>query len=175
MRDSSSASTRRPDEIGADGFSSSRLAGNNFPAKRGGGGGGGFCRGEGAAHTSSIGYPRMSASGESSMHRLLHASGSHPIPMPYDPNFTRKPSLQTVGGDRSSIRSTTGNNLPPSICTRRSDGFCHGWNHLEKLIGTSPTTLWTEATWRRYGGGAAAVRWRRGGAADSMIWRLGFL
>ncbi|KZV58135.1 hypothetical protein F511_29320 [Dorcoceras hygrometricum] len=34
-----------------------------------------------------IGYPRMSASGESSttMHRLLHASGSHPIPTPYDP------------------------------------------------------------------------------------------
>ncbi|KZV44727.1 hypothetical protein F511_34621 [Dorcoceras hygrometricum] len=39
------------------------------------------------ASVSSIGYPRMSASGESSttMHRLLHASGSHPIPMPYDP------------------------------------------------------------------------------------------
>ncbi|KZV29409.1 hypothetical protein F511_18527 [Dorcoceras hygrometricum] len=36
----------------------------------------------------SIGYPRMSASGESSttMHRLLHASGSHPIPTPGDPN-----------------------------------------------------------------------------------------
>ncbi|KZV33575.1 glutamate receptor 3.6-like [Dorcoceras hygrometricum] len=36
----------------------------------------------------SIGYPRMSASGESSttMHRILHASGSHPIPTPYDPN-----------------------------------------------------------------------------------------
>ncbi|KZV34139.1 thioredoxin family protein [Dorcoceras hygrometricum] len=36
----------------------------------------------------SIGYPRMSANGESSttMLRLLHASGSHPIPMPYDPN-----------------------------------------------------------------------------------------
>ncbi|KZV30978.1 hypothetical protein F511_21953 [Dorcoceras hygrometricum] len=35
----------------------------------------------------SIGYPRMSASGESSttMHRLLHASGSHPIPPPDDP------------------------------------------------------------------------------------------
>ncbi|KZV33728.1 PH-interacting protein [Dorcoceras hygrometricum] len=35
----------------------------------------------------SIGYPRMSASGESSktMHRLLHASGSHPIPSPDDP------------------------------------------------------------------------------------------
>ncbi|KZV41933.1 hypothetical protein F511_24467 [Dorcoceras hygrometricum] len=35
----SSACTRRPDEIGVDGFSSSRLAGNNFPASDGGGGG----------------------------------------------------------------------------------------------------------------------------------------
>ncbi|KZV57169.1 hypothetical protein F511_13404 [Dorcoceras hygrometricum] len=35
----------------------------------------------------SIVYPRMSASDESSttMHRLLHASGSHPIPPPDDP------------------------------------------------------------------------------------------
>ncbi|KZV17539.1 hypothetical protein F511_19158 [Dorcoceras hygrometricum] len=42
------------------------------------------------ASVTSIGYPRMSASGESSttMHRLLHASGSHPIPTPYDPNCT---------------------------------------------------------------------------------------
>ncbi|KZV31160.1 hypothetical protein F511_20958 [Dorcoceras hygrometricum] len=42
----------------------------------------------------SIGYPRMSASGESSttMHRLLHASGSHPIPTPYDPKvFSQLP------------------------------------------------------------------------------------
>ncbi|KZV34144.1 hypothetical protein F511_15263 [Dorcoceras hygrometricum] len=41
------------------------------------------------ASVTSIGYPRMSASGESSttMHRILHASGSHPIPTPYDPNF----------------------------------------------------------------------------------------
>ncbi|KZV26451.1 hypothetical protein F511_36418 [Dorcoceras hygrometricum] len=41
-----------------------------------------------------IGYPRMSASGESSttMHRLLHASGSHPIPPPDDPKSgKRKP------------------------------------------------------------------------------------
>ncbi|KZV49732.1 kinesin-4-like [Dorcoceras hygrometricum] len=39
------------------------------------------------ASVTSIGYPRMSASGESSttMHRLLHASGSHPIPPPNDP------------------------------------------------------------------------------------------
>ncbi|KZV50375.1 nucleic acid binding protein [Dorcoceras hygrometricum] len=41
------------------------------------------------ASATSIGYPRMSASGESSttMHRLLHASGSHPIPPPNDPKF----------------------------------------------------------------------------------------
>ncbi|KZV35752.1 cell division control protein 2C-like [Dorcoceras hygrometricum] len=40
----------------------------------------------------SIGYPRMSASGESSttMHRLLHASGSHPIPPPNDPKTQKK-------------------------------------------------------------------------------------
>ncbi|KZV26958.1 hypothetical protein F511_39775 [Dorcoceras hygrometricum] len=37
----------------------------------------------------SIGYPRMKASGESSTtkHRLLHASGPHPIPPPNDPNM----------------------------------------------------------------------------------------
>ncbi|KZV43872.1 cell division cycle 5-like protein [Dorcoceras hygrometricum] len=42
------------------------------------------------ASVTSIGYPRMSASGESwtTMHRLLHASGSHPIPTPYDPKRT---------------------------------------------------------------------------------------
>ncbi|KZV32318.1 hypothetical protein F511_04026 [Dorcoceras hygrometricum] len=41
------------------------------------------------ASVTSIGYPRMSASGESSttMHRLLHASGSHPILTPYDPKY----------------------------------------------------------------------------------------
>ncbi|KZV44119.1 hypothetical protein F511_15218 [Dorcoceras hygrometricum] len=38
-------------------------------------------------------------------------------------SFTRKPALQTVGGGRSSIRSTTGIKIPPSFCTRRTDGF----------------------------------------------------
>ncbi|KZV18760.1 hypothetical protein F511_13033 [Dorcoceras hygrometricum] len=48
------------------------------------------------ASVTSIGYPRMSASGESSttMHRLLHASGSHPIPTPYDPNWPPPPPLK---------------------------------------------------------------------------------
>ncbi|KZV30202.1 hypothetical protein F511_35224 [Dorcoceras hygrometricum] len=55
----------------------------------------------------SIGYPRMSASGESSttMHRLLHASGSHPIPMPYDPKTNQ------YNQDLGLIHSTNGNHL----------------------------------------------------------------
>ncbi|KZV36106.1 hypothetical protein F511_28558 [Dorcoceras hygrometricum] len=47
----------------------------------------------------------MSASGESSttMHRLLHASGSHPIPTPYDPKdlYTIIPS-DSIGYPRMS-------------------------------------------------------------------------
>ncbi|KZV17868.1 hypothetical protein F511_43629 [Dorcoceras hygrometricum] len=55
----------------------------------------------------SIGYPRMSASGESSttMHRLLHASGSHPIPTPYDPKTNQ------YNQDLGLIHSTNGNDL----------------------------------------------------------------
>ncbi|KZV40238.1 hypothetical protein F511_31621 [Dorcoceras hygrometricum] len=55
----------------------------------------------------SIGYPRMSASGESSttMHRLLHASGSHPIPTPYDPKTNQ------YNQDLELIHSTNGNHL----------------------------------------------------------------
>ncbi|KZV35799.1 pentatricopeptide repeat-containing protein mitochondrial-like [Dorcoceras hygrometricum] len=55
----------------------------------------------------SIGYPRMSASGESSttMHRLLHASGSHPIPTPYDPKTNQ------YNQDLRLIHSTNGNHL----------------------------------------------------------------
>ncbi|KZV21992.1 hypothetical protein F511_39421 [Dorcoceras hygrometricum] len=58
----------------------------------------------------------------------------------------RKPALQTVGGGRSSIRSKIGINIPPSICTRRSDGFCHGRNLLVAVIETS---LITRKTGRR--------------------------
>ncbi|KZV42894.1 hypothetical protein F511_14802 [Dorcoceras hygrometricum] len=55
----------------------------------------------------SIGYPRMSASGESSttMHRLLHASGSHPIPPPNDPKTNQ------YNQDLGLIHSTNGNHL----------------------------------------------------------------
>ncbi|KZV53026.1 hypothetical protein F511_06193 [Dorcoceras hygrometricum] len=96
----SSACTRRPDEISANGFSSSRLAGTISGEGGGGGGdakaaclerrGGGQELGLGfSCVVINIGYPRMSASGESSttMHRILHASGSHPIPPPDDPKL----------------------------------------------------------------------------------------
>ncbi|KZV22639.1 hypothetical protein F511_13098 [Dorcoceras hygrometricum] len=74
-----------------------------------------------------IGYPRMSASGESSttMHRLLHASGSHPIPMPYDPNFSKtqtgnayKPKFKAVKGQKN--HWTTITKLSNSTTTSRS-------------------------------------------------------
>ncbi|KZV30877.1 hypothetical protein F511_10811 [Dorcoceras hygrometricum] len=47
------------------------------------------------ASVTSIGYPRMKASGESSttMHRLLHASGPHPILPPNDPNCCERPAV----------------------------------------------------------------------------------
>ncbi|KZV25826.1 apoptosis-inducing factorB-like [Dorcoceras hygrometricum] len=59
------------------------------------------------ASVTSIGYPRMSASGESStmMHRLLHTSGSHPIPTPYDSRTNQ------YNQDLGLIHSTNGNHL----------------------------------------------------------------
>ncbi|KZV36531.1 hypothetical protein F511_21880 [Dorcoceras hygrometricum] len=59
------------------------------------------------ASVTSTGYPRMSASGESSttMHRLLHASGSHPIPTPGDPKTNQ------YNQDLGLFHSTNGNHL----------------------------------------------------------------
>ncbi|KZV57503.1 eukaryotic peptide chain release factor subunit 1-1-like [Dorcoceras hygrometricum] len=55
----------------------------------------------------SIGYPRMRAIGESSTtkHRLLHASGSHPIPPPNDPKTNQ------YNQDLGLIHSKNGNHL----------------------------------------------------------------
>ncbi|KZV38391.1 hypothetical protein F511_21199 [Dorcoceras hygrometricum] len=55
----------------------------------------------------SIGYPRMKASGESSTtkHRLLHASGPHPIPPPNDPKTNQ------YNQDLGLFHSTNGNHL----------------------------------------------------------------
>ncbi|KZV38244.1 hypothetical protein F511_35831 [Dorcoceras hygrometricum] len=59
------------------------------------------------ASVTSIGYPRMRASGESSTtkHRLLHASGPHPIPPPNDPKTNQ------YNQDLGVIHSTNGNHL----------------------------------------------------------------
>ncbi|KZV31112.1 hypothetical protein F511_30735 [Dorcoceras hygrometricum] len=55
----------------------------------------------------SVGYPRMKASGESSTtkHRLLHASGPHPILPPNDPKTNQ------YNQDLGLIHSTNGNHL----------------------------------------------------------------
>ncbi|KZV48319.1 hypothetical protein F511_26536 [Dorcoceras hygrometricum] len=80
-----SARTDSPHRIGRKQFSGEEEAA--AAAARGGGGGGAFREERRRFALLGIGYPRMSASGESSttMHRLLHASGSHPILTPYDP------------------------------------------------------------------------------------------
>ncbi|KZV15754.1 hypothetical protein F511_29990 [Dorcoceras hygrometricum] len=54
-----------------------------------------------------IGYPRVKASGESSRtkHRLLYASGPHPIPPPNDPKTNQ------YNQDLGLIHSTNGNHL----------------------------------------------------------------
>ncbi|KZV30173.1 hypothetical protein F511_20803 [Dorcoceras hygrometricum] len=71
------------------------------------------------ASVTSIGYPCMSASGESSttMHRLLHASGSHPIPPPDDPKVSmtfRVMRTNQYNQDLGLIHSTNGNHLESS-------------------------------------------------------------
>ncbi|KZV18834.1 splicing factor 3B subunit 1-like [Dorcoceras hygrometricum] len=57
-----------------------------------------------------IGYPHIRASGESSTmkHRLLHASGPHPIPPPNDPKTNQ------YNQDLGLIHSTNGNHLKSS-------------------------------------------------------------
>ncbi|KZV35541.1 hypothetical protein F511_18350 [Dorcoceras hygrometricum] len=72
----------------------------------------------------SIGYPRMSASGESSttMHRLLHASGSHPIPTPYDPKaqlFIASQPKPSPKLEKPPPHSTPPTSRPPPVATRR--------------------------------------------------------
>ncbi|KZV41659.1 hypothetical protein F511_21520 [Dorcoceras hygrometricum] len=80
------------------------------------------------ASVTSIGYPRMSASGESSttMHRLLHASGSHPIPPPCDP----KPSTSRLP---LHFHLTTAARRPPPAAVL----FLRGWtcfDHVDEEV-----------------------------------------
>ncbi|KZV34580.1 hypothetical protein F511_16438 [Dorcoceras hygrometricum] len=59
-------------------------------------------------------------------------------------SFTRKLALQTVGGGRSSIRSTIGIKTPSLVCTRRTKEFSTDGNSSAR---------WPEQV-RRRGGGA---------------------
>ncbi|KZV52813.1 hypothetical protein F511_38070 [Dorcoceras hygrometricum] len=85
------------------------------------------------ASVTSIGYPRMSASGESSttMHRLLHASGSHPIPTPYDHKTNQ------YNQDLGLIHSTNGNHLESP---NEGSSIDHQVSHVMLNHNTSPAT-----------------------------------
>ncbi|KZV28565.1 hypothetical protein F511_33842 [Dorcoceras hygrometricum] len=80
-----------------------------------------------------IGYPRMSASGESSttMHRLLHASGSHPIPPPNDPKTNQ------YNQDLGLIHSTNGNHLESTNEGSSIDHQVTIYLHMHRLLHAS--------------------------------------
>ncbi|KZV40622.1 hypothetical protein F511_23418 [Dorcoceras hygrometricum] len=82
----------------------------------------------------SIGYPRMSASGESSttMHRLLHASGSHPIPTPYDPKNRESSTCVILNG--SGIQLAVG----PQPLRLRNHNFGLAHRIMVKRLATLP-------------------------------------
>ncbi|KZV38961.1 hypothetical protein F511_30018 [Dorcoceras hygrometricum] len=89
------------------------------------------------ASVTSIGYPRMSASGESSttMHRLLHASGSHPISTPYDPKTDPVQPNLPVQLNRTQPNSSPKPDLPPP-----SRGAREQWPFLVFVL-PAPATL----------------------------------
>ncbi|KZV32740.1 hypothetical protein F511_32166 [Dorcoceras hygrometricum] len=73
----------------------------------------------------SIGYPRMKASDESSTtkHRLLHASGPHPIPPPNDPKIIflgHVISAQGISVDPSKVEAVLNWERPRSVSEIRS-------------------------------------------------------
>ncbi|KZV46886.1 hypothetical protein F511_34011 [Dorcoceras hygrometricum] len=86
----------------------------------------------------SIGYPRMSASSESSttMHQLLHASGSHPIPPPNDPKTNQ------YNQDLGLIRSTNGNHLESPNESSSIDHLVTIYLHAQNI-----TMFPTNETW----------------------------
>ncbi|KZV52252.1 SPX and EXS domain-containing protein 1-like [Dorcoceras hygrometricum] len=99
-----SACTRKLMDFSTDGNSSSRWP---EQVRRGAAARGRRRRRVARGAAESIGYPRMRASGESSTtkHRLLHASGSHPIPPPNDPKTNQ------YNQDLGLIHSTNVNHL----------------------------------------------------------------
>ncbi|KZV38068.1 hypothetical protein F511_16088 [Dorcoceras hygrometricum] len=86
----------------------------------------------------SIGYPHMSVSGESSttMHRLLHASGSHPIPTPYDPKTNQ------YNQDLGLIHSTNGNHLESPIEGSSIDHQVTIYLHAQNITMFPTNEIW---------------------------------
>ncbi|KZV16171.1 hypothetical protein F511_29534 [Dorcoceras hygrometricum] len=82
------------------------------------------------ASVTSIGYPRMSASGEFStmIHRLLHASGSHPIPTPYDPNSSSSGSRVEFCGFCGGKHSST-----QCVGVQGSCNLCGQYGHFARV------------------------------------------
>ncbi|KZV52481.1 eukaryotic translation initiation factor 4G-like [Dorcoceras hygrometricum] len=143
------------------------------------------------ASVTSIGYSRMSASGESSttMHRLLHASGSHPILTPHDPKsrcFVVKDSplaLVEIIVCQISSQSMLGIRIRPPIRQSgpRPDPRLLLQAALEALTRSartdSPRKTRPEqipaklaAAAAAHGGGGGGVREREGGAASARTW-----
>ncbi|KZV47910.1 hypothetical protein F511_28758 [Dorcoceras hygrometricum] len=100
------------------------------------------------ASVTSIGYPRMSASGESSttMHRLLYASGSHPIPPPDNPKTNQ------YNQDLGLIHSTNGNHLKSlnegSSIDHQVTIYLHA--HNITMFPTNETWYFASQIWRPY-------------------------
>ncbi|KZV33386.1 hypothetical protein F511_12947 [Dorcoceras hygrometricum] len=102
------------------------------------------------ASVTSIGYPRMSASGESSttMHRLLHASGSHPIPPPNDP---RPATTQNSAPDWRKAAANVAQRVAGSSNKRRPEFAGHGQPFVAHPVrnGVLLITLLATRSWLR--------------------------
>ncbi|KZV25635.1 peroxisome assembly factor-2 [Dorcoceras hygrometricum] len=91
-----------------------------------------------------IGYPRMRASGESSTtkHRLLHASGPHPISPPNDPNLSHTGVKQVIECTQLRLvysgvaMSSPGTRLAPDLELGESKAFSPLKILTAKTIGT---------------------------------------
>ncbi|KZV49836.1 hypothetical protein F511_20789 [Dorcoceras hygrometricum] len=102
-----------------------------------------------------IGYPRMKASGESSTtkHRLLHASGPHPIPPPNDPNTTKTSDLSTRQMVTTwKVRTRVVDRSPghyPSACSEHHNGSVDGGPVMVPGEEGGGSTAWSS---QRHGG-----------------------
>ncbi|KZV26574.1 4-hydroxy-3-methylbut-2-enyl diphosphate reductase chloroplast precursor [Dorcoceras hygrometricum] len=103
----------------------------------------------------SIGYPHMSASDESSttIHRLLHASGSHPIPPSNDPKTNQ------YNQDHGLIHSTNGNHLKSSNEGSSIDHQVTIYLHAQNITMFPTNETWPEQFPVKIIGGGGGGAW----------------